>query len=207
MTYSPSALARLKRAVRAGIDHCGGVDGAAATAGRQRSVAGDWNNLNHAAFPPLDCAFAIDEASLAAGRRCEILHRLAGELGHVAIPVPDFGGDAAAEGEALMEAVQEVGDVSGAIRDMLADGVRQPHERDRVVAEIDEALRSLARLRSIVCGASSAGAAHPGGSASGHAADARHRGAMPDGDLSPAGLRPAGRGPDLRAVEGGEDAA
>ena len=47
------ALARIKRGVRGAIAACGGVDGAGATAERCRSVAGDWNNLNHQAFPPI----------------------------------------------------------------------------------------------------------------------------------------------------------
>ena len=41
-----AALARIKRAVREAVSGCGGVDGAGITAGRKRSVAGDWNNLN-----------------------------------------------------------------------------------------------------------------------------------------------------------------
>jgi hypothetical protein len=144
------AVARLKRAVRASIDLCGGIDGAAATAERQRSVVGDWHNLNHRAFPPLDCGFALDEAALAMGRRPEILHRLAAELGHVAIQLPTGSAGDDAEAIALMEAVEEFGQVAGAVREMIADGVREQHERDRVVREIDEAQAKLARLRAIV---------------------------------------------------------
>lgn len=58
------ALARIKRAVRVAISRCGGVDGAGATAGRCRSVAGDWNNLNSPAFPPADCALALADGEV-----------------------------------------------------------------------------------------------------------------------------------------------
>lgn len=146
-----SAPARLKRAVRAAIEACGGIDGAAATAERQRSVAGDWNNLNHRAFPPLDCALALDEVCVAGGRRPEIAHRYAAELGGVFVLLPPAALEGEAEAAALFEAMQEFGEVAGAIRDMLADGVREPHERDRVVREIDDAQAKLARLRGIVC--------------------------------------------------------
>lgn len=151
MSGSP-ALARLKRAVRAAVECCGGIDGAAATAERQRSVAGDWHNLNHRAFPPLDCAFALDEAAVAMGRRPEMLHRYAAEIGFAVFQLPaQHTGDA--ETAALLEAVEEVGDVSGAIRAMLADGVREAFERDHALAEIDEALEKFVRLRGIVAGA------------------------------------------------------
>lgn len=149
-----AAIARLKRSVRSAIGLCGGIDGAAATCERQRSVAGDWNNLNHRAFPPLDCAFAMDEVAVAQGRRPEVVHQYAAELGGVFFLLPGDGGGESAETSALMEAVQEVGDVSGAIRNMLADGIREQHERDKAVAEIDEAIAKLARLRAIVAGPS-----------------------------------------------------
>ena len=60
-------LARIKRGVRRGIELCSGIDGAAATADRSRSVAGDWNNLNSRVFPPLDRAMAV-ESGLEQGR-------------------------------------------------------------------------------------------------------------------------------------------
>lgn len=145
-----AAIARIKRAVREAVSGCGGVDGAGITAGRKRSVAGDWNNLNHDAFPPLDCALALDEVCLAQDKVPPILSAYAAELGHVAIRVP-----AVASGEddltaALIDASAEFGDIAAEIRDATRDGVIDARERDRIIAQIDDAMRSTQQLRAVV---------------------------------------------------------
>lgn len=143
------ALARIKRMVRVAIDHCGGVDGAAATAERGRSVAGDWNNLNHRAFPPLDCALALDEVAVARGLSPAILSAYAAELGHVAIRLPDCGGGEDALTRALVDASAEFGDVATELREATRNGSIDPREQERIVRAIDEAMASLARMRAV----------------------------------------------------------
>lgn len=146
------ARARLKRAVREDIGGCGGVDGAGATTERSRSTAGDWNNLNHDAFPPADCALALDEVCLAQGRRPAILYALAAELGHVCIRLPDPGMGADALSAALIDASAEFGDIATEVREATRDGSVSPAERDAIVRQIDEAIEALVRMRAVVSG-------------------------------------------------------
>lgn len=146
------ALARIKRKVRAAIDMCGGVDGAAATADRGRSVAGDWNNLNHPAMPPLDCAYALDEIAVARGQVPPILSAMAFELHHVVIRLPDVGGGEDAVTGALIDASAEFGDIAHAVREATRDGDLSGRDRDKIAAEIDDALHKLAVLRAVVVG-------------------------------------------------------
>lgn len=117
-----AALARIKRAVRGAVALCGGVDGAGATAGRCRSVAGDWNNLNSQAFPPLDCGFALDEVALAVGKAPPIVSALARELGGVFVLLPEVDGAGDGIAAALLEIMDEVGQLAGGVRVSLGDG-------------------------------------------------------------------------------------
>lgn len=142
-------LARIKRAVREAVSVCGGVDGAGATAERSRSVAGDWNNLNHHAFPPLDCALALDEVSVAQGNRPAILCAYAMELGHVVIRLPDPGVGMGGLSSALIDASAEFGDIATAVREATRDGKVCAKDRAEITHQIDEALQALSRLRVI----------------------------------------------------------
>lgn len=144
------ALARIKRAVRAGISLCGGIDGAGATADRSRSVAGDWNNLSHPAFPPLDCALAIDEVAVAQGKVPAILSKYAAELGHVCIRLPELAHGTDAVTAAMIAASAEFGDVATTLRDATADGKIDGRDPELIVAQIDEAIASLSRMRAML---------------------------------------------------------
>lgn len=145
-----SARARLKRAVRAAIHTAGGIDGAAATVDKSRSLAGNWNNLNLPDTPCLADGLALDEVAVALGERPAILGALAAELGHVAIRLPDAGlGEDAVTG-ALIAASAEFGDIASEVRDATRDGALSDKERDRIVEQIDEAMASLAKMRAVV---------------------------------------------------------
>lgn len=140
------ARARIKRAVRESIARCGGVDGAAATAERCRSVAGDWNNLNHAALPPLDCALALDEAAAAQGQRPAICAALARELGGVFVPVPEAEGAPRAMMERFLEIVEDVGALSSGVSTSLADGCcdrREAAELRKLISALHAAAAGL----------------------------------------------------------------
>lgn len=141
------ALGRIKRGCRRAVELNGGVDGAGATAQRSRSVAGDWGNLNHAAFPPIDCALALDEVAIAQGQVPPILSALAAELGHVVIRLPDAGHGTCAISTALIEASAEFGDVANEVREATRDGDVSPRESERIVAAIDEAITALVVMR------------------------------------------------------------
>lgn len=144
------ARARMKRSIRAGIEICGGGDGAAITAGRKRSVTYDWGNLNTENFPPLDCAHALDEVAVAQNQAPPILHAYAAELGHIAVRLPmAFAG----EDEltcALVDVSAEFGAVAAEVREATSDGIVEPHECDAIVRSIDKAIAALSRMRAVV---------------------------------------------------------
>lgn len=146
-----SALARIKiKGVKVAIGVNGGIDGAAATVDRQRSVVGDWHNRNHDALPSIAQAYALDEVALAVSGRAPILQAMAAELGHVAIALPD---PTAGEDKlimALCEATAEFGDIADAVREALRDGIRTPSENEMILTQIDEAQAALARMRLMV---------------------------------------------------------
>lgn len=134
-----SALGRIKRAVRAAIGACGGIDGAAATAGRSRTTAGEWNNLNHAAMPTLDCALALDEIAVAAGGLPPITCALARELGGLFVPHIDCLADADSGPGMVMQLAQRLGEVSGLTSEAIAnDGVIDAREADAILAGLDK---------------------------------------------------------------------
>lgn len=141
---------RLKRAVRQAVHLCGGVDGAGATADRSRSVAGDWNNLHHGAFPPADCALALDEIAVAAGHLPPITSALARELGGVFVPHVDALADESSIAGMVMGLSKELGDVAGSISAALADGTVTPLEADAALHELDGMARQQACLRAVL---------------------------------------------------------
>lgn len=145
-------LARLKRKVRDAIDQCGGIDGAGATAERSRSVAGDWHNLNHKAFPTLDCALALDEAVIAQGKAPPIASATCRELGGVFVPLPDCGADPDSLAGMVMGLASEVGDVARRVSEAVADQVVKACEAEAIEHELDELDRLSARLRLAVRG-------------------------------------------------------
>lgn len=144
------ALARIKRGVRASIELCGGGDGAAATAGRRRSTAYEWNNLNLEVFPPLECAFALDEIAVAQNHAPPILHAYASELDHVAIRLPFVVLRDDMITGALIDASAEFGKVAMEVREATRDGVIDDLERDVIVLRIDRAIAALTRMRTVV---------------------------------------------------------
>lgn len=148
-----SAQARLKRAVRAAIHGVGGIDGAAATVEKSRSLVGSWHNINQADLPVLADAFAIDEIAVIEGRRPEILTAYAAELNHVAIRLPDAGAGEDAVTGAMLEASAEFGDIAAELRDALADGNFDKVDREAVAHQIDEAQCALARMKALVLAA------------------------------------------------------
>jgi len=141
------SIARLKRAVRAVVAVCGGVDGAAATVDRCRSVAGDWNNLNHTAFPTLDKALAMDEVAIAKGELPPIACAYVRELGGVFVANIDGLADEGSLAGMVMQLSKELGDVAGSISNALADGKVSPSEAEAALRELDDMTRRQSQLR------------------------------------------------------------
>lgn len=138
---------RIKRAVRHAVHLCGGVDGAAATADRKRSVVGDWNNLAHAAFPPTDCALALDEIAVSQGHLPPITSALARELGGVFVPNIDCLADEGTLAGMVMQLSKELGDVAGEIAKAMADGVVTADEAVAALDQLADLTRVAAQLR------------------------------------------------------------
>ena len=145
---SAAALGRIKRAVRAAIGFCGGVDGAGATSDRSRTTAGDWNSLSSGKFPPLDCALAMDEVAVAAGHRPPLLHAFAGELGFAVIALPDGPRGGEQLGLMLMDVVTETGELAARVRAALDDGVIDGLEPAEIEKEADDLMLRAAAVRS-----------------------------------------------------------
>ncbi|MAY19749.1 MAG: hypothetical protein CL955_03945 [Erythrobacteraceae bacterium] len=148
-----SALARLKRAVRAAISANGGIDGAGATCGKARQTTGGWNNLNDASLPTVGDALALDEVAICATGRAPMLCAMAAELGHVVVPIPQAVGSHDQLVMQLAEATGEFGDIATALTVALADGKLDTGEEAAILLQIDEAQEALARLRGMVVSA------------------------------------------------------
>jgi hypothetical protein len=145
------ALGRIKRAVRAAIAVCGGIDGSAATADRSRSVVGDWNNLARPVFPSLDCALALDEIAVSRGDLPPIVVAMARELGGLFVPHIDAGAEAGSAPGLVMQLATRLGEVSSVTSLALAnDGVIDSNEADAILRALDGHDRVSAHFRSVL---------------------------------------------------------
>lgn len=149
---APAVRARIKAGVIAVISICGGVDGAAATVEKSRSLAGKWHNTNDDTVPRVDDAFALDQVAMLQGQRPPILTAYAADLGHVCIRLPSGTGGEDAIAAALIDASAEFGDISTEVRDATRDGTICDKDRQKIVRQIDEAQEALARMRVIATG-------------------------------------------------------
>lgn len=142
----------LKLAVTQSIKSLGGIAGGERATGLGSSQVGRWNNINDRDLPRIDYAVALDEAALACGGRARILEAMAAELGHVAFPVPESHGETREVTLQLANATAEFGQIAQAVVAGLGDGQFDNRERSTIVAEIDDAMIALARLRATVIG-------------------------------------------------------
>lgn len=140
----------LKMAVRGAIQQLGGIAGGERATGLGSSQVGRWHNINDHDLPGLEHALALDEGALACGGRARILEALAAELGHVALPLPEGFGEAREVTLQLAEATSQFGDIAQAVVAGLSDGELDHRERAAVVAEVDEAMIALGRLRGLL---------------------------------------------------------
>lgn len=155
MSAPSPQLARIRRAVKAAISLNGGIDGAAATCGKSRSLLGNFNARDRAETPCLADALALDEVAGMRGAVPPIVAALAAELGCAVVRLPEAGGFADCSGDlksALLDAVGEFGDVATRLRGGMAGGVPCPQDRDALVVDIDEAIVALVRMRVLAGG-------------------------------------------------------
>lgn len=150
------AVARLKLAVVQAISRNGGKDSAALTAKRQPSTVGRWHNRNDDVFPPVECAFELDQLCMVLGDAPPILSAMAAELGHVVYRLPMVAASNMDAGEALVAAMAEFGDIAAAIQTARLDGKVCAQDCSEITLQIDEAQASLARLRALYCAAAGA---------------------------------------------------
>lgn len=145
-----SAHPGLKCAVRSDIKAGGGVECAAATCDKSSSHAGRWNSLNDPDLPTLGDALALAEVVAARGERPAILARMATELGYALIRLPDT---TIAAGELplhVCDLVTELGDVSDAVREGLADRKLEDTELAKIEAELDQLVDRAVQARALV---------------------------------------------------------
>lgn len=142
-----SGFARLKRALRSAIHGCGGIDGAAATVEKSRSLVGSWNNINQHDLPTLLDALALDEIAVIDGKRPEIVAAMARELGGVFLALPQAEGDAGALALRVVEVAKELGDVSARVSEAVADNKVTAREASVAEVEVDELIERAVMLR------------------------------------------------------------
>lgn len=142
-----SGFARIKRALRNAIHSCGGIDGAAATVEKSRSLVGSWHNINQHDLPTLSDALALDEIAVIEGRRPEIVAAMARELGGVFLSLPQAEGEAGALALRVCELAKELGDVSARVSEAVADGTVTPSEASVAEVEVDELIERAVMLR------------------------------------------------------------
>ena len=145
-----TATARLKQAVRKAIHACGGIDGAAATVEKSPSQVGRWNARNEPDLPTLGDAMLLDEIAVINGEVPQILAKLASELGHVCIRLPEAPAGVDEITAAMIDASAEFGDVATALRDATADGAINGDDPDRIIEQIDQVCAALARMRALL---------------------------------------------------------
>lgn len=144
-----SALARLKRGVRAAIELCGGIEGSAATVGKSKTLAGNWNNRNDTSTPSIGDAHALDEVAVIKGEVPAILTAYAAELGHVAIRLPEVQPGVGDIHAMLADHCKQSGEFSQAMVKAIADRTVSAAEAS---AALDIALPHIAVLAEMVEG-------------------------------------------------------
>ncbi len=141
---------RLKVAIRRAIECVGGVEAAGIVSDRSPSSAGNWNNINHDALPPLDCAIALDLAAMASGRGAAIVPAACRELGGVFLRLPDVPHGEGALSD-LARVAGELGDVASAVSKATAnDGAIDAREAVAVVDELNELVEAVIAMREAV---------------------------------------------------------
>jgi hypothetical protein len=142
---------RLKVAIRRAIESVGGVEAAGIVSDRSTASAGNWNNINHEALPPLDCAIALDLAAMASGRAAAIVPAACRELGGVFLRLPDVSGDGVAFAD-LAKVASELGDVAAAVSKGMADGKLDERDRAEVARQLDELIEAAVAMRAGLVG-------------------------------------------------------
>ncbi|MBN8843279.1 MAG: hypothetical protein J0H88_08520 [Sphingomonadales bacterium] len=132
---------RGKIAVRAVIDACGKIAGAADETRRATATVGDWNNNEKPIFPPADCALAMDEYSQGRGLGTPITDWQARELNKVLIDLPQVVPNAAELHAMLAVFSGESGEALQTMLGALADGKFTAAEATPARAAVADVIR------------------------------------------------------------------
>lgn len=146
----PLELLPLKKAVREAVTLLGGIDGVAPLVDRTRSTVGRWVNINDCDMPPMDAAFAIDQALVFTGRPPMVARCLARLLGATLVSGTTESATAINLLSAHGNIVREGGDVQVAIAEALADGTIDPAERNKIRNEIADNIDALHALDNLL---------------------------------------------------------
>lgn len=137
----------LKQASAQLVTQLGGIEGAAATLEKGKSVVGRWVNRNDADHLINVADLAALEAIAARPLVTETLCKLAGGI---FVPHVDLAADEGTLGWLVMQLSKELGELSGEIAQALADGVVTPTEAKRAMAQLDDLDRVSAQLRGLL---------------------------------------------------------
>ncbi len=140
----------LKIAVRDAIRASGGIEAVAAALGYSKTHVGRWNSLADRDLPSDELRIALDELAMAGGARAAILEAYARQLGHVAFRLPEGFGETEALTVQLGVCAREFGDIAGAVVEAVGDGDVNARESQRIVAEIDDAMNALVKMRALL---------------------------------------------------------
>ena len=132
---------RGKIAVRAVIDACGKIAGAADETRRSTATVGDWNNNEKPVFPPADCALAMDEYAQGRGLGTPVTEWLARELGKVLFDLPQVVPTGAELTAMAASFSGESGEALKALLTALADGRVTGREATPARAQIADVIR------------------------------------------------------------------
>lgn len=149
MTLLPQS-ARLKRAMVAAVDLCGGIDGVAALLNKSRSLAGSWRNINQPDMPKVEDALAMDSVAVAQGQEPAIVSAMAREPGGVFLPLQASDPSTEALPGHVMKLAVEFGDLSRSVTEALADGTVCGKDATRIEQDLNDLISIAVRARASV---------------------------------------------------------
>jgi hypothetical protein len=134
----------LKRATADLVQALGGIEGAAASLEKGKSVVGRWTCRNEPAHF-IGVGDLADLEALAA--RPFVTEYLCKLNGGIFVPHIEHGADPGTLGFLVMRLSKELGDLSGEVATALADGAMDQAEAKRALAELDQLVVAAAQVR------------------------------------------------------------
>lgn len=137
-------------ATRRLVKAAGGLEAAASVTRVGKSTLGRYQDPGSGDWMPVDVVADLESES---GQRF-VTEALARQSGCLLLPLPAASAAAPEMAQRLARLGQEIAEVFAASAAALADGRVEPAEAARMINEIDDAVRELAGLRSLLMGVS-----------------------------------------------------